>query len=214
MPTTSSATLTCPWCGTHYVAFQSNCKNCGGPMPLPAAATGPSNAVTPALPVPPPAPRAFADSYVWRLVFSDGWALAGSIFGILGTVFLCIGLPLIVTIVGAPVGIIFALLGSVFLLIGGVAITRRYQTAQTTLNVLRHGAVAYGQIIDLTRDFSVSVNHEHPWIIRYQCEVNGQLVAGQVITMNTPGPQLQVGQPAAVLYAPNAPQNNTLYPHP
>jgi hypothetical protein len=166
------------------------------------------------LPVPPPAPRAFADSYVWRLVFSDGWALAGSIFSVLGTVFFCIGLPLMITIVGAPVGVIFSLLGGIFMLIGGVAISRRYQTAQTTLNVLRHGEVAYGQITDLTQDFTVSVNQQHPWIIRYQFEVTGQLAAGEVITMNPPGPQLQAGQPAVVLYAPNAPQNNTLYPHP
>ncbi len=27
--------ITCPWCNTSYLNFQSNCSNCGGPLPLP-----------------------------------------------------------------------------------------------------------------------------------------------------------------------------------
>ena len=30
----------CPWCGTNYTTFQSNCSRCGGPL------TGPTPAET------------------------------------------------------------------------------------------------------------------------------------------------------------------------
>jgi len=35
-----------------------------------------------------------------------------------------------------------------------------------------------------------------------------------VTTLNTPSAALQPGQPARVLYLPQAPQYNSLYPHP
>ena len=28
--------VTCPWCGTNYLTFQSNCNNCGGALPVAA----------------------------------------------------------------------------------------------------------------------------------------------------------------------------------
>ena len=57
--------ITCPFCGTNYQQFQSNCSNCGGPLPLPQvsrpAAPGavqPRPAqVKPATPQPPAPPE-------------------------------------------------------------------------------------------------------------------------------------------------------------
>jgi hypothetical protein len=60
----------------------------------------------------------------------------------------------------------------------------------------------------------VRVNNQHPWNIWYQFQVQSQSFEGKVSTLNTPGPNLQPGQPATVLYAPLAPQHNSLYPHP
>ena len=34
--------ITCPWCGTHYLAFQSNCSNCGGALPVGVEKSAPS----------------------------------------------------------------------------------------------------------------------------------------------------------------------------
>ena len=47
--------ITCPWCGTSYTTFRSNCKNCGGPLPPPAEATATPPPI-PDLPEPPPPP--------------------------------------------------------------------------------------------------------------------------------------------------------------
>lgn len=188
-------------------------------MPLPAPRVvpeprHPDDAPAITLPVPPPAPRAFADSYVWRLVFADGLSIVASIFGILGSIFFCLGVPLTLGIITAGVGLPFVLIGGVFLAIGGAIIPSRYQKAQIILNVLRHGTVAYGQITHLSQNYNVRVNRQHPWNIHYQFEAEGRMWEGQVATMNTPGPQLQVGQPAVVLHLLNAPEHNALYPHP
>ena len=31
--------VVCPWCGTNYAAFQSNCSKCGGPIQAVQAVT-------------------------------------------------------------------------------------------------------------------------------------------------------------------------------
>src|SRR5690606_6771573 len=111
--------ITCPWCGTNYAAFRSNCKNCGGPLPPPrpqAQPAGFSFSLDTAPPeLPPPAPRHISDSYALRLLAADGCAIASVIFVILGGTFACTGIPMVFTLVTIFVGIPFALLGLAFL---------------------------------------------------------------------------------------------------
>ena len=45
--------ITCPWCGTNYQSFQSNCSNCGGSLPLPIEK--PSEIPEAQIAAPPPA---------------------------------------------------------------------------------------------------------------------------------------------------------------
>src|SRR5438094_6909998 len=98
--------VTCPWCGTNYQNFQSNCDRCGGPMGLPSETGAPAAGRPPA---PPPAPRPVAPSYAWKLMFTDGMGIAGLVFLILGAVFAVIGLALTVIIITAFVGLPFLL---------------------------------------------------------------------------------------------------------
>lgn len=70
--------ITCPWCGTNYTAFQSNCKNCGGLLPLPSSAAAQPDELI----LPPPAPRPILDRYVWKLFFADGWFISAMVFSI------------------------------------------------------------------------------------------------------------------------------------
>ena len=109
--------ITCPWCGTNYAAFQSNCDRCGGPLPLPADPA--ASRAEGAPPTPPPAPRQVADSYAWRLLVSDGWGVVGFIFTLLGAIFTLVGGGLTLGVITAFVGLPFLLLGLVFLLGGG-----------------------------------------------------------------------------------------------
>ena len=203
--------ITCPWCNTSYAMFQSSCDKCGGPIPPPV--TVPLNA-PPRLPPPPPAPRPFADNYAWRLMFSDGWAIASMVFLLLGGIFTIIGIPLTLALVTAFVGLPFTGLGLTFLAAGAFFFRRSYQKARTTVKVLREGQTANGQIDSVAMNYSVRVNNRHPWIIKYSFQVMGKNYEGQVSTLDQPNLYLKTGNPAYVLYLPETPEQNSLYPHP
>jgi hypothetical protein len=211
--------ITCPWCGTNYQTFQSDCPKCGGPMSIPAgeAATTAGDAASTASdvpPVPPPAPRPIAGRYAWQLLLTDGWAVVAFVFGLLGIIFLPVGLGLTLGIITAIVGIPFLLLGLAFLGAGvGVGIWR-YQEAQKVIGVLRIGEAAEGQIAGVDEILNVEINGRHPWQIRYQFVVAGQTYDGEVKTINPLGQALRPGKRACVLYLPGSPERNVLYPHP
>jgi hypothetical protein len=206
--------IICPWCGTNYLTFQSNCKNCGGPLQAPAEKTVSSSAPAEQPAAPPPAPRLISDKYVWKLLSTDGWAIAALVFGFLGVVFALVGAGLTLGIITALVGIPFLLLGLPFLGAALGILIWRYEQVQKVVNVLRMGEATYGQIAELQENYSVEVNGRHPWVIRYQFQVDGQDHEGNVTTLNPVGQELQAGKKVCILYLPNAPQWNSIYPHP
>jgi hypothetical protein len=204
--------VTCPWCGTNYLEFQSNCKNCGGPLNRPVEQADMEAGES--LPTPPPPPRSISDSYAWRLMMSDGWAITAGVFALMGVIFAPLGIVLTVGIVTAFVGIPFVIIGLAFLGAGGGILYWRYQEMHRTVEVLRDGVATRGQILEAQENLAVMVNNRHPWTISYHFELNGEERQGKVSTLNTPGPQLQPGKVACVLYLPNAPDKHMLYPHP
>jgi membrane protein implicated in regulation of membrane protease activity len=208
--------ITCPWCGTSYAAFRSNCKNCGGPLPPPRQVRPGFGFEAPETVVetPPPPPRHIADSYALRLMGADGWAIAAFVFLMLGLTFFCTGVPMTAAIATAMVGIPFALLGLAFLGAAAAVFAWRFQRARKVVRVLREGEAATGQIISNEPNPNVTVNGRNPWVIQYGFRVNGRDYTGQVTTLNWPGPGLQPGRQASVLYLPADPALNALYPHP
>ncbi len=203
--------ITCPWCGTNYPIFQTNCTNCGGPLPAVDEKISSSGED---IPTPPLAPRSISAKYAWRLLFTKGWSIAASIFCLLGVIFSLLGAALTVAIVTAFVGIPFLLIGLAFLVAGGGILLWQYQEAQKIVSVLREGEATRGQIIDVQENYYTRVNGRHPWIVRYQFQVNGQSHEGMVTTWNQPGQQLQVGKSVCILYLPTAPKWSSIYPHP
>ena len=203
--------ITCPWCGTNYLTFQSNCGNCGGPLPGEGADSAPDSRE---LPVPPAAPRAISSQYVWKLFLSDGIWIVILVFGILGAVFSLVGFGLVLGIVTALIGIIFLIPGVLFL--GGAAILFfwRYQKAQKGVRVLREGEVTLGRIREVGENYNVIINGRHPWLIQYDYEVNELSYSGKVTTLNRPGQQLREGNPARILYLAAEPKWSSIYPHP
>ncbi len=204
--------VTCPWCGTNYASWQSNCKNCGGPLPIPGDKGGSESDEI--LPSPPLPPRPIADSYAWRLLSSDGGAIVALVFLILGFVFTSLGGGLILGRVTAPVGIVFGTIGPLFLIVALGLGFWRYSRARRTVKVLREGQATEGRILDVRQNYHVRVNNRYPWVVRYTFQAEGRTLEGQVSTLNTPGPSLQAGKKASILYLPNSPENNALYPHP
>ncbi len=204
--------ITCPWCGTQYATFQPNCSNCGGPLPFPE--TNSVQDPDERLPSPPPAPRSISDSYAWHLMMTEPSSIVALVFTILGSVFTILGIVLSVAINRVPVGVPFAIFGPVLLIVGLALGVTRYTNARQTVRVLREGQATEGEIVNVRENFAVTVNNRHPWIITYRFHQDGRDFQGQVRTLETPGPRLQAGKRSCVLFLPDAPQHNVLYPHP
>jgi len=164
--------------------------------------------------MPPAPPRPISNRYAWRLLGSDGWAIAALVFVLLGAIFTLVGVALTLGVVTAFVGIPLAVLGLLFLGGGATLAFWRYQEAQKVVGVLRVGEVVEGQITQVEENLHVLVNGRNPWVIRYEYRLGGQTYKGQVNTLNPPGAALQPGQRAYILYLPQQPERNVLYPHP
>ncbi len=202
--------VTCPWCGTSYAAFQSNCSRCGGPIQPPEViqAAGESPLA------PPAAPRPISDSYALKLMRSDGAAIAASVFLLLGIIFAPLGFALTLGIVTAFVGLPFLLLGLIFLAVSVAVLGWRYRLSQQQVQVLKWGEATLGEVTNVQENYSVEVNGRHPWSIDYGYEVNGQTYQGKVTTLKQPGSSLQPGRRVYVLYMGDNPTLSSLYPHP
>jgi hypothetical protein len=202
--------VTCPWCGTSYAVFQSSCSRCGGPIQAPEVVEAAGEVPL----APSEAPRPISDSYALKLMGSDGWAIAGLVFLILGIVFTPLGLALTLPIVNAFVGLPFLILGLVFLMGGVGVLIWRYQVERQQVQILKWGEATLGRVTDLQENVSLEVNGRHPWNIDYQYEARGQTHTGRVTTLSRPGDRLQPGRRVYVLYMGGNPTLSSLYPHP
>lgn len=202
--------VTCPYCGTSYAVFQSNCSQCGGPLHPPEVIEAAGE--TPL--APPLAPRPISNSYAWKLMTSDGWSVGGAILLFMGVIFAPLGLILTVAVVTAFVGIPFLLLGIVFLGASVGMLVWRYRVSQQQVQVLKLGEATLGEVTTLEQNYSVEVNGRHPWSIEYEYQANGQTFQGRASTLSTPGNRLQEGRQVYVLYMGDNPTLSSIYPHP
>jgi len=203
--------VTCPWCGTSYPSFRSNCKSCGGSLRRPTenatvAATQPA---TPPLP-----PRNVPSQVIWRILLTDGWAIAGLVFILLGLIFGVLGTALTLSLVAAFVGLPFAGLGALFLLTAVLLLAWRYHVARRTVKVLERGEATLGEISKVYQNYHVQVNGRYPWTVAYRFAASGRECHGQVTTLSQPDLSQQPGKPVYVLYMRDDPSQNTIYPSP
>ena len=204
--------VSCPWCGTNYTAFQPSCANCGGSLPLPAEIA--PEPTSESLAAPPPPPRKVPQHVLWRILFADGWAIAGLVFALLGLIFGVLGAALTLAIVTALVGIPFAGLGALFVAAGALILVWRYRMAQRTVEVLERGEAALGEIVSVHQNTQVQINGRHPWTVAYRFDARGRQVDGQTTTLSRPDLSQQPGRPVYVLYMWEGPDQNTIYPSP
>ena len=167
-----------------------------------------------ALLTPPLAPRPFPNRYVWRLVARDGGAITAFVFGILGFVFSLVGAGLTLGVNTAFLGIPFLIVGVAFLMAAVWVFLWRYEKAQKVVNILRIGQARRGKIIGVEQNYHVRINGQYPWVIRYQFQADGQEYQGKVSVLNQPGEPYQAGKEVWVMYLPEAPKWNSIYPHP
>lgn len=209
--------ITCPWCGTHYEAFQSNCDNCGGSLPRPTEDTpAPMEPVAaPEIPLAPPLPpRQIPKKVKYRMLLTDTGAIIGGIFLLIGGIFFVVGVVLVIPIVTLPVGLSFAGFGFLFLVIGGILFVWRYEHTRQTVELLRDGQAALGKITKVAQNYHMRVNNRYPWVIQYQFKVHGDSYQGKMSTLSQTDLSHQPGKPVYVLYQQDDHQKSTLYPSP
>ncbi len=210
--------IICPWCGTHYTEFQPNCENCGGSLPFPQETDiGISSHDTNRLPLAVPAekPRGVPTSHLWKILSTKAGPWIGGIFSILGFVFGIVGFGLTVTVVAIFVGIPFMFLGVVFSGIGLPLFIVGYSRAQRTLGLLRNGSSVEGKIHQVVPNYQMTINGRHPWKISYAFELHGRKFTGTSSTLSAiPHDVNYSGQPVFILYNPENPEENTIFPNP
>jgi hypothetical protein len=198
--------INCPWCTQRTPDHILECRKCGGPLPPPIG-SDPG-------PAPPFPPRQLPAGYRRRKLMGNNVpALVGLIF----------------TLVGFPLGVMFTILGialpgmwlfivigggigGIFTLVGGALAYFGIRQGLSTIRPFVHGQPAIGEVIEIFRDRSVSINGRNPWGIIYTFKVHGRHYEGKVLSWKH-APQTQaVGNRVYVLYMPDDPDQNVIYP--
>lgn len=192
--------MRCGWCGSDAAAGATNCARCGGPL---GSALG-------AGPRPPDAPRDLPARFVRRELvtgntgvwFGAAWCALTGIFPALFTVLSCAN----------PVMAPAALLSLVFPVPGVIIGVVGYRKARRRVDVLRHGRSATGTVDGAGPDTSVTVNGAHPWKLQYLFDADGRRLAGAVSSLDPGARAFAVGAPVHVVYLPEDPERNDLWP--
>jgi len=162
----------------------------------------------------PPAPRPVADDYALRLLSTDAWAIAAFVFLILGIPFTFLGIALALTLAVGPIGLPFVALGLLFLIGGVLVLLTRYQKVQKITEAIRNGEAAPGTIVQVGKIMYIRAGTRRPSRVRYEFLVDGRLYTGETRTFGVPGPDIQPGEQTNVLYLPQEPKWNVMYPQP
>jgi hypothetical protein len=203
--------ITCSYCGTTYTTFRSNCPNCGGLLSPPADKAASFFSDT-TLAEPPPAPRHAPPNFIYRIMVTEGWSIVATVFFILGATFTLTGAGLTLVIVTAFIGLPFLGFGLLFLIVSLPILGWRYNEAKQKLQTFQMGQPISGEITDVHQNYTVRVGTRNPWVIHYKFQISGRDYEGQITTLNREVVKYQPKQPVCVLYLPDNPQQNTLYP--
>lgn len=128
----------------------------------------------------------------------------GLIFFLVGA-FIFLGFLLLGLLLPALLPLLFMAGGLAMLLVG-----RR--DAATTLNAFVRGIAAEGKVVSVSVDHSQAINGAHPWKLTYHFAVGSRLHEGAAVSWDSIVTARAPGQPLWVLYLPNDPEQNTLYP--
>lgn len=164
---------------------------------------------------PPNPPREVSRRYVISQFTTNVWFIVGMVFAFIGCTFTGVGIPFLFTTsneLGIG-GIIFSLVGLGFLIPGVIILFRRIRQARRLLFVIREGRDRLGDVVSAGYNTSVTINNRHPYRIKYTFRPLGGEVEGTYQTMDHRAGEVAAGSQVYILYDPDEPEYNTLYPH-
>jgi hypothetical protein len=198
--------VTCGWCHTTYPERPdtTNCRNCGGTLPLPS---GPDRG-----PQPPPPPRTLPKIFLFDLFVRRNYG------GWIGIPFMAFPLVILTVVLlaengpsgGEFAGLFFFL--SIFFVVGGLISFFGFRQAFRRKKALSQGVARPGFIDIVTRDRTTSVNDEHPYLVKYSFEVDGTPQEGSKSTFNQQVLAHYPGEPIWVVAVPGQPSCNAIWP--
>ena len=186
-PQTKITQLECSWCSTtNKVTNETNCVNCGGPLP---AVPHNNDGLDKGLP-PGPTPRTLPKVYINKLKYKN-------IYFIIGIIFLVLFFWTV----------IFGIIGF-FLMRYGL------KTANKKIMALENGTNAEGVLIDIYKDRSQEINGKNPWLIEYEFTTEkGELItAKKTGAWNTNNRYRRPNDQVWVLYMPENPEISAIWP--
>jgi hypothetical protein len=207
--------ITCPRCHTQYQAFQFECDQCGAALPLPpadGAGYEQNNPISDEPTAPSMPPRHMPKMALGRLLRNEPGAILGGIFLLVELVIFGVVIIAISPIIRVSDSLFFLMFNFAFIVIGAVLFIRGFQKALRTVKILRDGLAAPGEITDISMNYRVRINKRHPWVIQYKFKVFGSDYQGKLSTLSQPDADQEPGKAVYVLYDPDDPQKNSLYP--
>ena len=177
----------CPWCKTvNRVIDETNCKNCGGPLPAVSHDNSGIDRGTP----PPSVPRKLPDIYIKKLKYRSTMFIIGIVFIV----------PFIWSVI--------------FPIIGFFLVRSALKTANRKIAALENGIKAEGDLVDIYKDTSESVNERHPWRLDYEFKTrNGELItAKKTGAWSNNNRHRRIGDKLWVVYLRDNPNINAIWP--
>ncbi len=101
------------------------------------------------------------------------YAILGGFFVILGSIFM-----LVVSREedAGMVGTVFAGIGGIFLIIGLVFLLIIHFKRKRIQRIIREGYFVWGTVCGISQNYSIQINHTHPYILKVQCRMpDGQV---------------------------------------
>jgi hypothetical protein len=155
-------------------------------------------------PPPPPTPRVLPKGFALRT------RLTGNVATWVGLIFFTFGSLMAVAIFFASP---WATLFPLFFALGGFGMLRLGLTqANNTLRAFRFGTAVAGQVHSVGLDSSNRINDQYARKLTYHFQIENQLHEGTLSSFDSTLSTRRSGQPLWVLYLPEDPTKNTLYP--
>lgn len=178
-------TLPCGWCGTsNRDLSNTNCVNCGGPLPPPPTLPRDELGVEP-----PPVPRVIPAPYRRRVLY---WKNVNVIIGMAFTIVFCWS-------------IIFPIIGIPLWYFGR-------KKALARLEALERGQAAPARLVSVRLDSSIQMNGRSPWKILYTFDTAQGIKEGWVHAWEALHSRREEGEAFWVVYLPDDPDRNTPWP--
>ena len=179
--------LECPWCSSiNYVAEETNCKNCGGPLPaVPKKDSGIGRGKIPDDP-----PRKLPQKYIKKLKYRNVYFIIGIIFVV----------PFIWSVI--------------FPIIGFFLIRHGLKVANNKIAALERGIKAEGTLLAIYRDQSITINGRHPWKLEYEFKTisGAKIEAIKTGAWNNNNRYRAAGDRLWVVYLKEDPEINAIWP--